>query len=143
MTHYSVNEGKYSYADGSLKLNFNNGEVVCTFEIENGKVKSYQGSPLINTYDLVEIPATNQFMGKTFKGSWSNSAQSTEFKFIANQFTETTNNRQSVVNYTLINNLALKKVDGTNLTLLVIINEKLEGGRYLSPSTFWGSFMKQ
>lgn len=142
LTAYGFSTGKYTFIDGVLKFNFSNGEVIGSFTIENGAIKSYAGPAIINTYDLVKIPATNQLEGKTFKGIWQNLAYTTEFKFTASQVTETTNNQSSVVNYTLINNLAVKKQNGAYHTLLVIIDNKLEGAHY-NQGYAWGIFMRQ
>jgi len=139
-THYSATNGKYSFVDGVLRLNFNE-EVICSFVIENGAIKSYTGPAIINTYDLVKIPATNQLDGKTFKGSWNNAVYVTRLKFTGGQYVEITNNQQTTTNYTLINNLAVKKEEAGNLTLFILMNGKLEAGRYKYPNIFWGSFI--
>ncbi|TKC08933.1 hypothetical protein [Pedobacter frigoris] len=143
LTSYSVSDGKYTYTDGVLKLNFNGGEVICSFTIENGSIKAYVGPVIINTYDLVKIPATNQLEGKNFKGSWNGSGYLTQVKFTGAKYTEITNGQQNEVNYTLINNLAVKKEEGINITVFMMLNGKLEGGRYRYPNTDWGTFMKE
>ena len=142
LTHYSAAAGKYSFIDGLLSLNFTD-EVICSFVIENGSIKSYKGPVIINTYELVKIPATNQLDGKTFKGSWNNSAYLSELKFSGTQYTETTNNQQSIINYTLINNLAVKKAEGANPRVFILMNNKLEGVGHNSPNTFWGTFSNE
>jgi hypothetical protein len=142
LTHYSATSGKYSFTDGVLNLNFND-EVICAFVVENGGIKSYKGPVILNTYDLVKIPSTNQLAGKNFKGTWNNSGSLTQLKFTGAEYIETTNNQQSIVDYTLINNLAVKKTEGNNLTVFILMNDKLEGGRYKSPNTFWGTFMRE
>lgn len=143
LTNYSFSSGTFTYTDGILKFNFDNGEMVGSFTIENGAIKSYAGPVLINTYDLVKIPATNQLESKTFKGIWQNSAYKTELKFGATKYTEITNNRQTEASYTLINNLAAKKQEVDKITLFIMMDGKLEGLHYANPIRIWGTFMKQ
>lgn len=142
LTHYGASNGSYTYLNGVFKFNFQN-EVVGSFVIENGQIKSYDGPVVLNTYDLVKIPSTNQFEGKTFKGGWNGIVHPTEIKFTTTQFTEITNNQQSVIDYTLINNLAIKKEVGANFTLFIMMNDLLEGGRDKSGITSWGTFTMQ
>lgn len=144
MIHSSISGGAYSYTDGVLKFNFGDGEVICSFTIENGSIKAYNGPVIINTYDLVKIPATNQLSGNNFKGIWYNTAYSTEFRFSDHQVITIENNQQNTRNYTLINNLAgMIKGPGSDLSLFVWADRKLEAGRYIYPNHQWGTFMKQ
>lgn len=142
LTHYSVSSGSYTYVNGVFKFNFDN-ELIGSFVIENGQIKAYNGPVIINTYDLVKIPVTNQFYGKTFKGNWNGTGHSTQIKFTGTKYTEVTNNQQSEANYTLINNLAVKKQEGNTITLFTIMNNRLEGGRSTYPVNVWGTFMMQ
>lgn len=143
LMHVGPSDGKFTYVDGVLKLDFNGKEVVCTFVIENNKIKSYQGPIIINTYNLVKIPATNQFDGKTFKGSWNNAGYLTQIKFTADEVTFTADNRAEPFSYTLINNLAALQKQGNNNTLFILMDEKLESGRYISYNECYGRFMQQ
>ena len=142
MNLFATTIGTYTYVNNVFKFNFQN-EVVGSFVIENGQIKSYDGPAILNTYELVKIPFVNQFAGKTFKGRWNNIVHQTTVKFTATQFTEITDNQQSVVDYTVINNLAVKKEVGGDFTLFIMLNDKLEGGRNKYPNTLWGTFMKQ
>lgn len=142
LTHYSVTNGSYTYVNRVFKFNFDN-EVVGSFVIENGQIKSYNGPLVINTYDMVKIPVTNQFEGKTFKGNWNGIGHSTQIKFTGTKYTEITNNQQTEANYMLINNLAVKKQEANSITLFIMMHNKLEGGRSAYPINVWGTFTMQ
>lgn len=142
LTHYSVTNGSYTYVNGVFKFNFDN-ELVGFFVTENGQIKSYNGPLIINTYEMVKIPANNQFDGKAFKGNWNGTVHSTQINFMGTKYTEITNNQQTEANYTLINNLAVKKQEANSITLFIMMNNKLEGGRRAYPINVWGTFMMQ
>lgn len=142
LTHYGITNGKYTFIDGVLMLNFND-EVICSFVVENGNIKSYEGPIIINTYDLVKVPPVNQFDGRTFKGIWTLTPYQTTFKFSANQVAFTISNQTNPLDYALINNLAALEKDGNNSTLFVLVDGKLEVGRNIGPKNYWGTFMLQ
>lgn len=143
LTANSVSNGSYTYVNGVLNFSFADGEVPGAFKIENGGIKSFDGPLLINTYDLVKIPATDQLDGKTFKGAWTNSGQLTQLKFSGTRCIEVNGLQQSGLEYVTVNNLAKRRVEPGSLTVFILMNQKLEGGRDKSPNKYWGTFTEQ
>lgn len=156
LTHLSVSGCKYSYTDGVLKLIINEGELVCSFVIENGRIKSYQGPVIISTYDLVAIPATNQLAGKTFSGTYYKPDKSVLHQNFFYSFAPDGNKVGAgyavgtpavrIENYTLIGNIAawVNIANSSDIELMVLINGKLEVGYYnSSQDRYTGSFIQQ
>jgi len=156
LTSHGFSEGTYTYVDGVLSFNFTDGEVVCAFTIENDNIKAFDGPALINTYNLIKVPETNQLAGKTFAGTYyrlDNTVlhQNFFYSFYANHnkvgvgYTVGTPVRTE--NYTIIGNIAaLVDIENSDdRELMVLINGKLEVGyRQSNPSaTYIGSFTLQ
>lgn len=113
LTSYSISDGTYTFVDGVLNFNFNDGEVICSFTIQNGGVKKYTGPALINTYNLIKVPETNQLAGHVYAGTYyrlDNTVLHQNFYYIfsANKVDVgySVGNAVRTENYTLIGNIA-------------------------------------
>lgn len=156
LTSYGISDGTYTYVDGVLNFDFNDGEVVCSFTIENGNIQAYNGPALINSYNLIKIPATNQLAGKTYTGAYyrqDNSVlhQNFFYSFSGSQnkvdvgYTVGTPVRTE--NYTAIGNIAalVDVANSDDQELMVLINGKLEAGYGQSSprAEYIGSFVQE
>lgn len=152
LTSYGVSDGIYTYTDGVLNFNFNDGEVVCSFTIENGGIKKYTGPALINTYNLIKVPETNLLEGKAFSGSYyrfDNTVlhQNFFYSFSGNKVDVgySVGTAVRTENYTSIGNIAsLVDLENSN-ELMILINGKLEVGYSQSNprAEYVGSFKQQ
>lgn len=156
LTSHGFSEGTYTYVNGVLDFNFSDGEVECSFTIENGNIKAFDGPALINSYNLIKVPATNQLAGKTFTGTYyrlDNTVlhQNFFYSFSANDnkvgVGYTVGMPVRTETYSTIGNIAALVDIGNSddRELMVLINGKLEVGYSQSSPTakYIGSFTQQ
>lgn len=154
LTSYGISDGTYTYTDGVLNFNFNDGEVICSFTIENGGIKKYTGPVLINSYNLIKVPETNLLAGQTYKGTYyrlDNTVlhQNFFYSFSGNKVDVgySVGNAVRTEDYTSIGNIAalVDIKDSDDHELMILINGKLEVGYSQSNpgAEYVGSFTQQ
>lgn len=138
----------YSYNEGVLKT-FVGGVLSGEWKIVNKTITPISKVSSSYTCQLVKIPAGNQFKGNTYSGSWTPEG-SLVFYYANLKFTDTHYAEASLnvpvpdKEYTLIKNVVAYYSTNTTRTLLVLVDDKLEGSRYHSDgSESVGAFTKK
>lgn len=140
----------YSYTDGILKLLYD-GRVNSELKIENNLIASKKLSGITTSYQLVKIPAENQFNGNTFNGGWK--SEGSLLTTVASvKFTDTHYSEASInlpppnKTYQLFKNIAAYSYDVTNRvdSFWVLSDGKLKGYRQYgnSNTSVNGTFSK-
>lgn len=138
----------YTYNEGVLKT-FVSGALSGEWKIVNKTITPISTVSPSYTCQLVKIPTGNQFKGNTYSGSWKPEG-SLVFYYANLKFTDT-NYAEASLNvplpdkeYTLIKNVVAYYSTNNARTLLVWIDDKLEGSRFhIDGSESVGAFTKQ